>query len=74
MDSEEPKTALVRPVFKKNERNKIGNYRPVSILNGMSEIYGMKDLFTIAFLLMLKQYYEISYQLLKNPIVQIMSY
>ena len=37
--SEEPKTALVRSVFKKNERNKIGNYRSVSILNGMSKIY-----------------------------------
>ena len=36
--SEEPKTALARPIFKKNERNKIRNYRPVSILNGMSEI------------------------------------
>ena len=34
----------------------------------------MKDVFTIAFLLMLKQYYQISYQLIKNPIVQIMSY
>ena len=37
--SEEPKTALVRPIFKKNERNKIENYTPVSILNGMSKIY-----------------------------------
>ena len=32
--SEEPKTtALVRPIFKKYDRNKIGNYRSVSILN-----------------------------------------
>ena len=31
---QEPKTVLVRPIFKKDERNKIGNYRPVSILNG----------------------------------------
>ena len=38
--SEEPETALVRSIFKKNERNKIGNYRPVSILNEMSKIYG----------------------------------
>ena len=37
--SEEPKTALVRPIFKKNERNKIGNYRSVSILNGIPKIY-----------------------------------
>ena len=25
--SEEPKTVLIRPIFKKNERNKIGSYR-----------------------------------------------
>ena len=34
----------------------------------------LKDVFTIAFLVMLKQYYQISYQLIKNPMVQIMSY
>ena len=34
----------------------------------------MKDVFTIAFLLMLKQYYQISHQLIKNPVVQIMPY
>ena len=28
--SKEPKTALVRPIFKKNEKNKIGNYRLVT--------------------------------------------
>ena len=37
--TQKTKTTLVRPIFKKNERNKEGNYRPVSILNGMSEIY-----------------------------------
>ena len=37
--TEQPKTPLVRPIFKKNERNKIGNYSPVSILNGMSKSY-----------------------------------
>ena len=38
--SQEPKTALVRPIFKKkNERNKLENYRPVSILSGMCKIY-----------------------------------
>ena len=31
--------SLVRPIFKKNERRKIENYRPVSILNGMSKMY-----------------------------------
>ena len=37
--SEEPKTLLVRPIFEKNKRNKIGNYRPLSFLNGTSKIY-----------------------------------
>ena len=37
--SEEAKTALVRPLFKKDDRDKIKNYRPVSILNGFSKIY-----------------------------------
>ena len=37
--SEEPKTTLVSPILKKNERNKEGNYRPASIQNGMSKIY-----------------------------------
>ena len=37
--SEEPKTALVRLIFKKNERNKIGNYSPVNIVKRMSIIY-----------------------------------
>ena len=37
--SKEPKTALVRPIFKKNEKNTIRNYRPSSSLNGMSKIY-----------------------------------
>ena len=37
---EDPETALVRPIFKKNERNKIRSYKPVSILNRMSKIYG----------------------------------
>ena len=34
----------------------------------------MKNVFTIAFLFVLKQYYQIPYQLIKNPIAQIMSY
>ena len=33
------KQLLSDPFTKKNERNKIENYRPVSILNGMSKIY-----------------------------------
>ena len=37
--SEEPKISLVRPIFKKNKRNKIGNSMPLSILNGISKIY-----------------------------------
>ena len=41
---------------------------PVSILNGMSKIYGRY------IILVLKQYYQILYQLTKSPIVQIMFY
>ena len=36
--SEDAKTALVRPLHKKNDRDKIQNYRPVS-LNGFSKVY-----------------------------------
>ena len=36
---EDAKTASVRPIFKKKERDKIENYRPVSILNCFSKIY-----------------------------------
>lgn len=31
--SEEAKTATVRPIYKKDDRDKVKNYRPVSILN-----------------------------------------
>ena len=37
--SEKAKVASVRPIFKKNEREKIENYRPVSILNCFSKVY-----------------------------------
>ena len=37
--SEDAKTALVRPLYKKNDRDKIQNYRPVSLLNGFSKVY-----------------------------------
>ena len=37
--SEDAKTTLVRPLYKKNDRDKIQNYRPVSILNGFSKVY-----------------------------------
>ena len=38
-NSEGAKTASAWPVFKKNEREKVPNYRPVSILNCFSKIY-----------------------------------
>ena len=37
--SEDAKNALLRALYKKNYRDKIQNYRPVSILNGFSKIY-----------------------------------
>ena len=37
--SEDAKTASVKPIFKKKERDKMENYRPVSILNYFSKIY-----------------------------------
>ena len=37
--SEKAKVAYVRPIFKKNGREKNENYRPVSILNCFSKVY-----------------------------------
>ena len=37
--SEEAKSALVRPIYKKDDRSKIKNYRPISLLNGLSKVY-----------------------------------
>ena len=37
--SEDAQTALVRPLYKKNGRDKIQNYIPVNILNGFSKVY-----------------------------------
>ena len=36
---ERPKTAAVGPIFKKDDRTKIKNYRPVSLFNVFSKIY-----------------------------------
>ena len=50
---------------------KIRNYRPVSILNGMSKIYGScahNSFSSFAKTILFK------FQLIKNPIVQIMFY
>ena len=37
--SKHAKTATVRPIFKRDDRTKIENYRPVSLLNILSKIY-----------------------------------
>ena len=37
--SEDAKTALVRPLYKKKDRDKIPNYRLVSILNSFSKVF-----------------------------------
>ena len=36
---EEAKIANVRPIYKKDKRDELRNYRPVSILNTFSKIY-----------------------------------
>ena len=40
--SEHAKTATVRPVLEKDDRTKIKNYRPVSLLNMFSEYFSCK--------------------------------
>ena len=37
--SNEAKAATVRPIYKKKSRDKIGNYRPASILSCFSKVY-----------------------------------
>ena len=37
--SNEAKVATVRPIYKKKSRDKIENYRPVSILSCFSKVY-----------------------------------
>ena len=37
--SEGAKIATVRPIYKKSDRDKIENYRPVSVLNCFSKVY-----------------------------------
>jgi len=36
---DELKSAMVIPIFKKNDRTSAGNYRPVSILNIVSKVF-----------------------------------
>ena len=61
--SENAKTALVRPIYKKYDRGKINNYRPVSLLNGFSKMY---ERFLHDSLL-----YDNLFQLIESLIVQI---
>ena len=39
MFSDQAKIAKVRPIYKKDKREEIKNYRPVSVLSSFSQIY-----------------------------------
>ena len=44
------KFAGVKPLFKKNSRFKVGNYRPVSILSMVSKTFGKGSLLSAGFI------------------------
>ena len=72
--SENAKTALVRPIHKKDDRDKIKNCRPVSLLNGFSKIYerflhdslsNFTDKILSKFVLAYRKSYSLNHVLLK---------
>ena len=68
--SENAKTTLVRPIYKKDDRNKIKNYRSFSLLNGFSKIYDR--FYMIVYPNSQMRYFPNLFQLIESLIVQIM--
>ena len=68
--SENVKTALVRPIYKKDDKGKIKNYTPVSLLHGFSKI--LKDFDMIVYPTSQIRYFPYLFQLVESLIVQIM--
>ena len=67
--SENAKTALVRPIYKSDDRGKIKNYRPVSLLNGCPKF--RKYFYMIVYLTSQVRYFPNLFQLIESLIVQI---
>ena len=66
--SENAKTALVRPIYKKDDKGKIKNYIPVSLL----KIVLMKDSYMVVYPTSQIRYFPNLFQLIESLIVQIM--
>ena len=66
--SENAKTALVRPIYKKDDEGKIKNYIPVSLL----KIVLMKDSYMVVYPTSQIRYFPNLFQLIESLIVQIM--
>ena len=66
--SENAKTALVRPIYKKDDKGKIKNYIPVSLL----KIVLMKDYYMVVYPTSQIRYFPNLFQLIESLIVQIM--
>ena len=65
--SENAKTALVRPIYKKDDKGKIKNYIPVSLL----KIVLMKDSYMVVYPTSQIRYFPNLFQLIESLIVQI---
>ena len=70
--SENAKTAAVRRIYKKDDRDKIKNYRPVSLLSGFSKF--LNDFYMIVYPNSRIKYFPNLFQFIESLIVQIMSF
>ena len=66
---ENAKTALVRPIYKKDHRGKIKNYSLVTLLNGFPKF--MKDFYMKVYPTSQIRYFPNLFQLIESLIVQI---